>query len=103
MAEDGREVVSPWDKASLDVPRIMEMIMFHDRAGGKSYTSLEHSFHGKLDLSDHLLTGSAVLTGRLDEPATEWSCGDLTFADDDTRKWTYCRVLMPVKNEETTK
>ena len=103
MAEDGREVVSSWDKASLDVPRIMEMMMFHDRAGGKSYTNLQHRFHDELDLSDHLITGSAVLMGRLDAPATEWTCGDLTFADDDTRRWTYCRVLMPVKNEEETK
>ncbi len=102
LAEDGREVVSPWDKASLDVPRIMEMMMFHDRAGGNSYTGLEHRFHGELDLSDHLLTGSAVLMGRLDEPATKWSCGDLTFAEDDARRWTYCRVLMPVQNEQET-
>ena len=96
LDEDGREIVSPWDKASLDVPRIMEMVMFHDRAGGKSYTDLDHRFQGALDLSDHLMTGSAILVGRLDAPATQWNAGDLEFADKDSQHWSYCRILIPV-------
>ena len=100
LDEDGREIVQPWDKASFDVPRIMEMMMFHDRAGGKSYTNLQQRYHRELDLSDHLVTGTAILTGRLDRPATNWTCGDLSFSDDDSQHWTYCRILFPVQKED---
>ena len=94
--QDTQEVMAPWDQASHDVPRIMEMIMFHGAAGGADYTRLRHRYQGYLDLSDHLHIGCAVLWGRSAQPAA-----DLVFDGGRTparcdRHWTFYRIVFPV-------
>lgn len=95
---DDREIVETWNKENLKVPRIVEMMMFHDKAGGRSYTDLWNRYHSELDLTDHLVTGTAVVFGRLATPATEWnteeSDGDET--DMTTKNWSFCRLLFRV-------
>ncbi len=109
---DTREVVEPWSKENLNIPRIVELMMFHDKAGGYNYTGLWNRYYQRLDFSDHLETGAAVLYGRLARPATRWddapcsgppktaaSATDSSAADGhgDTRNWTFCRIVYPVK------
>src|SRR5690606_31885557 len=55
---------TPWDPASREVPRILEMLMFHEAAGGRAYTSLSQNYQPWMDLSEHLRLGRAVLVGR---------------------------------------
>ncbi len=97
-----KEIVNPWDKESFDVPRILEMIMFHDHAGGRMYTDLLNRYHGKLDLSDHLQTGTAVLYGRLAHPVTQWQSAPVEFDQDCQKQWTYCRLLYPLDVPDPT-
>ena len=61
---DSKDVGTPWDQASADVPRILEMMMFYQAAGGAAYTGLTHRYQPGLDLSEHLRTGRAILVGR---------------------------------------
>ena len=39
---DAKQIVTPWRRDSLDIARIIEMLMFHEAAGGRAYTDLLH-------------------------------------------------------------
>ncbi|HKD38625.1 MAG TPA: hypothetical protein VKB78_17555, partial [Pirellulales bacterium] len=61
---------NPFDRSSLDPKRILEMIMFYRAAGGRRYTGLFDRYEPKLDFSDQLALGRAVLFG-FGPPAAE--------------------------------
>ena len=62
--EQSKDVSTPWEKDSVDIPRIMQMLMFHDAARGINYTGLTHRYQPEIDLSEHIRLGRAVLVGR---------------------------------------
>ena len=90
----------PWDEASRDVPRIVEMMMWHDAAGGRNYTGLLHRYQGEIDLSDHLRTGRAVLIARTDEPGAELALNGQAPPEENVRRWTWRRIVFPVRTVE---
>jgi hypothetical protein len=92
-------VTIPWDLAGTDVPRILEMMMFHRAAGGPSYTSLTHQHQGFTDLSGHLDLGLAILTGWTSEPAGQLVRNDNSLSADYDRQWTFYRFVLPVADE----
>jgi hypothetical protein len=92
-----RDVGTPWDQTSQDVPRIMEIMMFHEAAGGESYTGLSQRYQPFVDLSDHLRTGRAILVGRSETPASQLARDGQSIADSYDRHWTYYRVVFPVE------
>jgi hypothetical protein len=95
--EDMKDITTPWDRSGSDVPRVLQMVMFHEAAGGRAYTGLLHRYQGEIDLSDHLQLDRAVLVGRAQQPAVR-IIGDGPSADADTvtRHWTYYRIVFPV-------
>ena len=54
----------PYDRATFDVARIVELMMFHERAGATNYTGLLHRYQSFIDLSKELELGRAILVGR---------------------------------------
>ncbi len=63
-----------WDPLNVDDPaRIAEMLMFHQAAGGRRYTTLRHVPLSFLDLSPLLTEDRCMLVGRLAEPLTQLS------------------------------
>ena len=93
------DVPTPWDIKSQDVPRIVEMIQFHEAAGGRHYTELSNCGLHALDLSDHLGLGRAILCGRVTQPAVALRNADKPLTDvadvrDET--WVFYRVVFPV-------
>lgn len=92
-----RDIGTPWDQTSQDVPRIVEMMMFHEAAGGESYTGLSQRYQPFVDLSDHLRTGRAVLVGRSKAPASRLVRDGQPMAESYDRHWTYFRVVFPVE------
>ena len=38
--KDFKGISQPWDRETIDASRIVEVMMFHDAAGGTKYTSL---------------------------------------------------------------
>jgi hypothetical protein len=99
VGEDYKEFATPWDEANRDVPRVLEMLLWHEAAGGRSYTGLLHRYHADLDLSHHLRTGRAILVGRGDQPAAELTLNGQPLSDDSSRRWTWYRVVYPVAEE----
>lgn len=91
------EAQTPWDSTSTDVPRIIEMMMFHRVVGGQAYTGLTHRYQDFTDLSNHLSFNVAVLTGWTNQRMGELSRGDKSLADDYDQQWTFFRILMPVE------
>jgi len=66
--EGSKEVSTVWKRDANDIPRIVQMLMFHESARGRTYTGLTHRYQPFLDLSGHLGLGRAVLVGKAAEP-----------------------------------
>jgi hypothetical protein len=99
VGDDYREFATPWDEANRDVPRVVEMLLWHDAAGGRSYTGLLHRYHADIDLSHHLRTGRAILIGRAEAPAAELTFDGRSPPEEVQRRWTWHRLIYPVTQE----
>ena len=82
---------------STDVAEILRAMMFYQAAGGRAYTQLSHRYQGYLDLSDHLLTGRAVMLGRGEAHASRLVRGGEELGGENDRSWTFYRVVFPVE------
>jgi hypothetical protein len=92
-----RELATPWDPESQDLAPIMQMVMFHDAAGGRSgYTELLHRFEGSLDMSDLIKTNRAVLFGKVARGVSAVALDGNPHTDNKGQRLTYCRVVFPV-------
>jgi hypothetical protein len=95
-----KELASPWDPESHDLGRIVQMIAFHDAAGGRSgYTGLLHRFEGNLDMSDLIKTNRAVLFGKVARGVCEVALDGNPHADSKGQRLSYCRIVIPVGRE----
>jgi hypothetical protein len=99
VTSEHKDVSTPWDRAELDVPRIVEMLMFHEAAGGQVYTRLQNRYQGFVDLSEPVPTrasrvGGGVATSRLAELGTRRQDRSTKTRN---RSWTFVRVVYPVK------
>jgi len=113
--EQSKDVSTPWEQDSVDIPRIMQMLMFHEAARGRNYTGLTHRYQPKIDLSEHVRLGQAVLVGRAASVAgtlrvppafngtstrdagARVPTTDAPLAESaDTNTWTWYRVILPV-------
>jgi hypothetical protein len=83
-----------WSQVDVDVPRIVQMLMFHDAAGGSRYTQLTHRYQSRLDLSDHLNLRRALLVGRVSAGASTLMLGGEVVNPD--QQWVYYRIIFPV-------
>ena len=88
------QLESGWSQVHGDLPRIVEMLMFHDAAGGAGYTHLTHRYQPWLDMSDHLNLNRAVLVGRVAKGASSLVVGGDVVEPD--QQWVYYRIVFPV-------
>jgi hypothetical protein len=56
-----RQQATPYDRASVDETYVLRTMMFFEKAGGRRYTGLDNDYQGRVDLSDLLKTGRAIL------------------------------------------
>jgi len=89
--------VLPYDRAGFDVARIIELMMFHESAGGENYTGLVHRYQRFTDLSSQLQLDRAILVARGPDGATVLINGEPTASVESNRHWTIYRYLLPVK------
>ncbi|MBP62949.1 MAG: hypothetical protein CMJ62_15620 [Planctomycetaceae bacterium] len=88
-------VMAPWDEYGQNIPRIVEMMMFHEAAGGESYTGMFNRFQTFIDLSRHITSGRAVLVGRTSQPASSFQCDRESGSN---QHWTFFRFVLPVSH-----
>jgi len=91
-----KEVSTPWNQEETEIPRIMDIMMFHGALQGRNYTVLSHRYHDELDLTHLLHQGYAVLIGRSETPLVELASGGKPLEEANIRRWTYYRILYPV-------
>jgi hypothetical protein len=97
---DTKDVGTPWEQTSTDVPRILEVMMFYKAAGGAGYTRLTHRYQPTVDLSDHLRTGRAILVGRSSVAGSRLQPAGEPWDESNVRRWAFYRVLFPVDRSE---
>lgn len=96
VIENAKDLSTPWDQHTLEVPKILEMMMFHSAAGGETYTQLVNRFQSYVDLSSHLTTDVAILIGRAPRSAVSLTLEGQDFPA--TQQWTYYRLVFPVQS-----
>ena len=95
-AQGDRQVAPPYDRASFDIPRIVEIMTAHDLAGGEKYTGLVNQYQAFSEISPSVQNGRAVLLGRSAGPAARLERDDEPLAGADLETWTFYRYVFPV-------
>jgi hypothetical protein len=93
------EMATPWDQEETDVPRILNIMMFHAAVRGRNYTVLSHRYQPELDFTHLIKNGYAVLVGRAETPAVDLQHEGEPFPAAQVRRWTYYRIIYPVAME----
>ena len=95
-----KDVATPYDRFSFDVPRILQILTFHEAAGGRLYTRLLNRYDNYLELTDQLKLGRAVLLA-FGPPASDVQLDgrSLAAAQRDQRRTLY-RLVFPVRHDE---
>jgi hypothetical protein len=92
-----KDASTPWKRDSIEVPRIVLMMMFHEAARGSSYTGLTNRFPPTIDLTDQVRVGRAVLTGRSKQSVSRLVQRDEPLAAGaELQSWTWYRIVLPV-------
>lgn len=94
-----RNVTPPYDRASFDIRRIVEILSAHELAGGAKYTGLAHDYQGFFDMSRLVANRRAVLLVRVDRPAATLERDGKKLTDDKSEPWTFFRYVFEVEGE----
>ena len=95
--KDLRDRTTAYDERSTDIPRILEMMMFHRLAGAERYTGgLTNRYQGFVDLSGHLALSRAVLVARGAAPTSTLTRDGKKMAGPHHQQITFYRFVIPV-------
>ncbi|MBM4001195.1 MAG: hypothetical protein FJ297_16950 [Planctomycetes bacterium] len=88
---------TPWDPRDRDIPRILEIMMLHEAAGGPQYTGLTQKYQAFVDLSGLVGLGRALIVGRGPSACAELvdAAGAEVVAQ--REQWTWYRIVVPVE------
>ena len=91
-----RQRFDPTDTDSVD--RLVEIMTFHDAAGGSAYTSMNHDVASHWDTSGVLVADRCVLIGRVKTALSQMRVriDDQPVTADDDQSFAYVRVVIPV-------
>ena len=95
----GEERSSPWNPGSNDnLERLMEMITFHQAAGGSNYTGLYNRYLANLDASDVIRYDRAVLLAEVEQDALVWTIhrDAVPVQSAEGNRKTFVRLIIPV-------
>ena len=99
----GEEKSTPWNPGDAEkLDRLMELISFHESAGGSKYTGLYNRYLADLDCSDVIRLDRAILVCELKDPSLTWTIrrnGVPIQAADGQRK-TFLRLIIPVSKSK---
>ena len=101
----GEERSSPWKPADTDkLDRLLEMIVFHQAAGGSSYTSLYNRYLSSLDCSDVIRLDRAILLAEVKDASLTWSIrrDSIPVQSIEGQRKTYVRLIIPVARSTNT-
>ena len=86
-----------WDSRSTSLREIVQMLTFHEIAGGSSYTGLGNSALQEWELSEHIDLGRAVLLAEADAQVSSLRInGEEAARGELNSTTTIVRILLPV-------
>jgi len=85
-----------YDRTGRDWDRLMQMLLYYQAAGGRTYTGLRHDYLWFADLSSHLPLGRALLVGKYARPAVRVHCNGGLLEASQLNEQTYVRLVLPV-------
>lgn len=92
-----RKRLDKWDSRSTSLRDIVQMLTFHEIAGGRNYTGLNNFALQELELSEHVALGQAILVAEVDGPVSEPAIDDGTpVVPASDAVTTVVRILLPV-------
>ena len=95
-----RDISRPYDRASFDVERIVEVMTAHELVGGEGYTGLSNQYQAFVELSSLVKNGRAVLVGRQARRATELlRDGESLESEGTGQHWSFYRYVFPVEGK----
>ncbi|MFM7561674.1 MAG: hypothetical protein ACKO81_01425 [Planctomycetota bacterium] len=100
VSSEGKTQNAPWDLGEEDPLRILEMMMFHDSAGGQSYTGLVNRAHWHLEMSEHLDLKQAIFVAELPESVSRLELDGQPLKEGVDKRHSFIRLSVPLRNEE---
>jgi len=94
MGADFKNHSAMYDPLSRDPQRFLQILTFHEEAGGERYTGLTNQMLDDEDCSRLLKLGRAVFLGRLEQPVATISQDGAAVKTD--RRTTFVRLILPV-------
>jgi hypothetical protein len=86
---------------TTDINQLAITMMFHEAAGGTSYSQAVNRYQAFTDLSRLISGEQAILVARVAEPAgSQLTDGDQKLASDQDRHWIYYRFVIPLEKSE---
>ena len=95
----GEDRTIPYDCASVDLERILEIMQLYRAAGGRQYTGLSNRYQSFVDLSDLLALDRAVLIGLGPSATTLTVDGQSLPSGDCAPPVSYYRFVIPVSKQ----
>ena len=99
----GEERSTPWNPGDVEkMDRLMELISFHESAGGSKYTGLYNRYLSDLDLSDVIRLDRAILICELKDPSLTWTMrrNAVPIQTTDGQRKTFLRLIIPVSKSK---
>jgi hypothetical protein len=93
---EGKTQNAPWDPREAKLSRLLEMLMFHDSAGGQSYTGLVNRAHGRLEMSEHLELRQAIVVAELPQPMSRLQVDNELLETGADQRYAVIRLCVPV-------
>lgn len=87
---------TPWNQEETEIPRILDIMMFHAAVQGRNYTVLSHRYQPELDFTYLIKHGYAVLVGQSETPLLELQQTGQPVDEASVRRWTFYRLVYPV-------
>jgi hypothetical protein len=100
VSTEGKTQNAPWDLREENPLRILEMMMFHDSAGGQSYTGLVNRAHRQLEMSEHLDLKQAIFVAELPESVSHLELDGQPLKDGVDKRHSFIRLSVPLRADE---
>jgi hypothetical protein len=100
VSTEGKTQNAPWDMQEEDPLRILEMMMFHDSAGGQSYTGLVNRAHWQLEMSEHLDLKRAIFVAELPESMSHLELDGQALREGVDKRHSFIRLSIPLRSSE---
>ena len=85
-----------WNPQDADIDRIAEMLMFHEAARGRDYTSMSNGYQAEIDLSEQVNLNRAILFGQLGDVCTQLNFESNAGTPEYDNCRTILRLILPV-------